>query len=106
SNPGNNRSAVVRDSAAIAGSAGVFRRMLTGLNPGSPFEMGYDLADLPAFSIDGVNTRQVTTRNSPSVINAVFNVRNFWDGRASDVFTGRTSFGTSDTRPNAIAVVN
>src|SRR5437764_2675865 len=86
SNPANNRSPVVRDTAAVAGSAGMFRRSLTGILTGSPFEMGYDLTDVPAFSISGINTRQVTTRNAPSVINAVFNVRNFWDGRASDVF--------------------
>jgi len=104
SNPANNRSPVVRDSAAVAGSAGVFRRMLTEIIPGSPFEMGYDLTDAPAFSVGGINTRQVTARNTPSVINAVFNVRNFWDGRASDVFTGATPFGNSDTGLHALSV--
>src|SRR6185369_13650776 len=47
SNPGNNRSPVVRDSAAVAGSAGVFLRMLTEIVPGSPFESGYDLTNAP-----------------------------------------------------------
>src|SRR3954454_16281264 len=85
SNPANNRSTVVRDSAAVVGSAGVFSRFLTGIQTGSAAENGYDLATTPEFSLAGVNTRQVTTRNTPSVINAVFYVRNFWDGRASDV---------------------
>jgi len=40
--------------------------------------------------------RQVTGRNSPSVINAVFNHRNFWDGRANAVFNGRSPFGQRD----------
>ena len=52
------------------------------------------------FQPNGVHTRQVTTRNSPSVINAVFNVRNFWDGRASNIFTGATPFGDSDPGPH------
>ena len=48
-----------------------------------------------------MSIRQVTTRNAPSVVNAVFNFRNFWDGRASNVFTGATPFGDSDTALNA-----
>ncbi|MEZ5329053.1 MAG: cytochrome c peroxidase [Verrucomicrobiales bacterium] len=40
--------------------------------------------------------RQVTPRNAPSVINAVFNARNFWDGRADPVFNGRTFWGLPD----------
>src|SRR5207249_11897346 len=42
---------------------------------------------------------RVTGRNTPSVINAVFNVRNFWDGRANRRFNGRNPFGDAD--PNA-----
>jgi len=52
---------------------------------------------------DGVHLRQVTGRNSPSVINAVYNVRNFWDGRASNIFTGDSPFGDSDTGLHALA---
>src|SRR5438309_7814399 len=61
SNPASNQSSVIRDSSAVVGSAGSFRRQLTGVVPGSPNELGYDLTDAPAFSIGGVNTRQVTT---------------------------------------------
>jgi cytochrome c peroxidase len=104
SDPNNNRSAVVQDLSVVVGSAGMFRRMLMGILPGNPSETGYDLADMPVFSLGGINTRQVTARNTPSVINAVFNVRNFWDGRASDVFTGATPFGVSDTAPHALNV--
>ncbi len=42
------------------------------------------------------NVRQVTRRNSPSVINAVFNYANFWDGRANNIFNGETPFGPLD----------
>ena len=48
------------------------------------------------FTRSGVNTRQVTSRNSPSVINAVFNLCNFWDGRAHNEFNGVNPYGDSD----------
>ena len=98
----NNRSDVVRDSAQVTGSAGVFRRMFVDVAGDTPQEDGFDIADTPAFSVAGANVRQVTGRNSPSVINAVFYVRNFWDGRASNIFTGATPFGDSDARLNAV----
>lgn len=98
-----NRSTVVRDSTAIAGSAGVLQRLFAGILPGFAAEFGSDSTGSP-FSIGGLNTRQVTGRNAPSVINAVFNYRNFWDGRASDVFTGATPFGDSDTSANVLNV--
>ena len=40
--------------------------------------------------------RQVTGRNVPSVINAAFYVRKFWDGRANAWFNGVNPFGTVD----------
>jgi cytochrome c peroxidase len=49
------------------------------------------------------NVRQVDSRNAPSVINAVYAFRNFWDGRASSIFTGWTPFGESDPRANVLA---
>ena len=50
----------------------------------------------------GLGVRQITTRNAPSVINAAHYFRTFWDGRASNVFTGRTPFGDSDSKPNLL----
>ena len=46
-----------------------------------------------------MNTRRVEPRNTPSVINAVFNHRQFWDGRAENVFNGVNHLGQRD--PNA-----
>jgi cytochrome c peroxidase len=42
------------------------------------------------------NTRRVEPRNTPSVINAVFNHRQFWDGRAENVFNGVNHLGQRD----------
>jgi cytochrome c peroxidase len=102
SNVANNASTVVRDSRQVAGSPGVFPRTFTGVNAGSAAEDAYDVVG-GIFSMGGLNVRQVGNRNAPSVINAVFNVRNFWDGRASRLFSGQTPFGASDTALNAVA---
>lgn len=40
--------------------------------------------------------RRVEPRNSPSVLNAVFNLRNFWDGRADMYFNGVNPLGFRD----------
>jgi cytochrome c peroxidase len=48
------------------------------------------------FIVDDVNTRRVAPRNTPSVINAVFNHRQFWDGRAENVFNGVNHLGERD----------
>lgn len=45
------------------------------------------------FNVNGVNTRRVEPRNAPTMINAVFNFRNFWDGRANSTFNGGDPFG-------------
>jgi cytochrome c peroxidase len=54
------------------------------------------------FKVGTINTRRVEPRNTPSVINAVFNHRQFWDGRAENTFNGVNAFGTRD--PNAKVV--
>ncbi len=45
------------------------------------------------FNVNGVNTRRVEPRHSPSFFNSIFNFRNFWDGRANNVFNGVDAFG-------------
>ncbi len=50
----------------------------------------------PVFNVAGVGTRRVEPRNTPTMINAVFNFRNFWDGRANNVFNGMNPFGLRD----------
>jgi cytochrome c peroxidase len=52
-----------------------------------------DTADPLGFRVGGANTRRVEPRNTPSVINAVFNHRQFWDGRAENIFNGVDHLG-------------
>jgi cytochrome c peroxidase len=76
------------------------------IRPGNLNDLGSDPADSGVFSVGGVRLRQATARNAPSVINAVFNVRNFWDGRAREIFTGATPFGDSDQAANVLVDSN
>ena len=103
SNTGNNRSAAVSDKRQVAGSKGVVAKDFVQVDSGSDTDAANPTAAVSPFAPDGVHLRQVTGRNSPSVINAVFNVRNFWDGRASNIFTGATPFGDSDAGLHALA---
>jgi cytochrome c peroxidase len=51
----------------------------------------------PGGAFDGkTNVRRVEPRNTPTMINAVFNVHNFWDGRANFHFNGVSPFGRTD----------
>ena len=56
-------------------------------------------ARVPALDDPSFNTfdlRRVEPRNTPTMVNATFNVRNFWDGRANRVFNGKNPFGLRD----------
>jgi cytochrome c peroxidase len=101
-NPNANNSGSVRNNRYVAGSAGVAHRAFFDVVADSHEDSGADVAGGP-FSLDGLNTRQVTGRNTPSVINAVFNVLNFWDGRASNTFSGTTPFGEADLALNVLS---
>lgn len=77
------------------GSQGVVRSVFKNLNPDlSSAADVCEPAPAPPFEAE----RQVTPRNSPSVIGAVFNRENFWDGRASDEFNGLDPFGRYSLR--------
>lgn len=95
-NAGNNNSPLIRSRREVVGSAGIVQRRFLDVNDGSAVESGAASNSGPA--LGGLSTRQVTSRNTPSVINAVFNVRNFWDGRASNIFSGSTPFGDADSQ--------
>ncbi|MFQ5401591.1 MAG: Ig-like domain-containing protein, partial [Anaerolineae bacterium] len=93
--PLNPLSPVLFDTDDVIGSQGVTQATFNGIVPGSAVDNGTPTLH-PLFNLNGVNTRQVTGRNTPSVINAVFNVRNFWDGRANFIFNGVNPFGLRD----------
>lgn len=92
--PYDRNSQVVYDSNDVVGSQGVFSRKLQSIQ--SNGTENCQTAD-SIFSVSGIAVRQTTGRNAPSVINAIYNYRNFWDGRANNRFNGIDPFG--DRRP-------
>ena len=50
-----------------------------------------------------LKTRRVEPRNTPSMINAVFNHRQFWDGRAENIFNGVNHLGARDPDARVMA---
>ncbi|MCC6536261.1 MAG: cytochrome C peroxidase [Bryobacterales bacterium] len=100
--PGNRNSAVLRDTSMRYGSAGLVRRIFEDVVPGQAVELGYDGMDKPEFMIGDLQTRRVTSRNTPSVINSVFSVRSFWDGRAQRFFNGFTVTGNAADAPGVL----
>lgn len=56
----------------------------------------------PVFHVNGTAVRRVEPRNTPTVINAVFNHRNFWDGRANNHFNGVDPFGRRSNEMNPV----
>ena len=99
--PNNRASQVVRDSNDVVASQGVMYRSFISV-PTFPFsdsrgQNTFDtcksIADPDAFQVAGMNVRRVEPRNTPTMINAAFNARNFWDGRAQETFNGVDPFG-------------
>jgi cytochrome c peroxidase len=89
------------DANDVISSQGVFNAVFQNLDMSKgPAEVCSSQADPDGFSIHGINTRRVEPRNSPTVINAVFNFRNFWDGRGNNTFNGGDPFGLRN--PDAV----
>lgn len=89
-------SGVVRDSNDVVSSQGVSFSQFVDANTGQAVDETSPVSDPQGFQVGGVNTRRVEPRNTPTVINAVFNHRNFWDGRANNIFNGVSPFGDND----------
>ncbi len=102
---------LAKNSTEVVGSAGVTLMKFLGLKPGANGEW---IEDSRAFTAEELTTaefaneqarmklfglaggqqlRHVTPRNTPSVGNAIFNDRQFHDGRAANVFNGYDIFG-------------
>ncbi len=89
-------SGVKHSTDDVVASAGTFSGEFKGANQ---FTSGNDTCDRsadPIFHIGTTGTRRVEPRNAPTVINAVFNYRNFWDGRANNIFNGSSPWGERD----------
>ncbi len=96
----NQNSAVLFDTNDVASSQGVRNFTFSNIVLRSPNDNGtasfagaggvFQAGTPPAL------VRNVEPRNTPTVINAVFNHRNFWDGRARNEFNGVDPIGNLD----------
>ena len=86
--PTNRESEIIADSNNVVSSQGVHYGIFGQNGPPNP--------DPDGFLVGGANVRRVEPRNTPTMINAVFNHRNFWDMRAQNIFNGVNPFGLRD----------
>lgn len=84
----NRQSAITYDSNNVVSSQGVHHGIYGQNAEPAP--------DPDGFRVGGANVRRVEPRNTPTMINAVFNHRNFWDMRAQNIFNGVNPFGLRD----------
>jgi cytochrome c peroxidase len=93
----------------VIGSQGIELKRFTGLEATTGFDQGEPIGlpdpagvhlrqDMFAAPAQQRRLRQVTARNSPTVINSVFYDRQFHDGRAESTFNGFSVFGDFDQR--------
>ncbi len=93
--PESDSNPVTFDAKKVVGSQGVISKKFLNIVEGNPVDDGQTTFH-PVFNLDGTNVRQVTGRNTPTNINAVFFDRSFWDGRANRYFNGVNPFGNLD----------
>ena len=98
-----NDPAVVSSRDDVVGAQGVVKTGFNAVQDGHAVDRGLLQRDAN-FTSNARNVRQVTGRNAPSVINAVFNFANFFDGRANHYFNGSNPFGVQDV--NARVLLN
>jgi len=90
------------DHHDVISSQGVFPTIFNSVVKGSSVETVTQDTDNFFFYPDPTDptkklyVRRVPPRNTPSAINAVFNYRNFWDGRARNICNGANPFGERD----------
>ena len=74
------------------GSQGVVAGIYRGTRTRDPVDQCTPVLDQAPFLAE----RQITDRNTPTVIGAAFNRMQFWDGRANDRFNGADPFGDTE----------
>jgi cytochrome c peroxidase len=99
--PADRDSVELFDTDDVSSSAGTFATDFVDINPGLALDTCTTNTchpeDPDGFIVNGTNTRRVEPRNTPTIINAAFNHRNFWDGRANNIFNGVDAFGQRNT---------
>ena len=100
--PDDRDSGVIFTTDDTSSSAGTYAQTFVDIVPGNPLDNCTNEASI--FEVGGVLTRQVEPRNTPTVINAVFNFRQFWDGHANNIFNGVDPFGPRNPSARVLEV--
>jgi cytochrome c peroxidase len=103
SDPTNRSSTVTYDTNDVASSQGTFDGGFVSTEPLILPDV-CNTPDRAVFQVGGKAVRKVEPRNTPTVINAAFNFRNFWDGRANNIFNGASPFGRRDVNARIMEV--
>ena len=112
--PNNRTSTVISDTNDVASSQGVFNSVLNKTVPGQAVDSTTSKPDQDGFQVNEINVRRVEPRNTPTVINTIFNKLQFWDGRAKETFNGVNIKGAADvnakvykaTKPKQLTAVS
>ena len=99
-------SPVTFDTDDVASSSGTFAGEYNGAPRTGDINDECTRDPDAVFHVNGTGTRRVEPRNTPTVINAVFNHRNFWDGRANNSFNGSSIWGDRDTNAGVWVKIN
>src|SRR5262245_11497284 len=93
------------NSNDVSSSQGVKLTDFVRVNPGVLVDQG--LARFDGVFHAGTRTvRRAEPRNTPTMINAVLNLFNFWDGRANPIFNGVNPFGVQDPGAQVFLAAN
>lgn len=98
-NPLNKASGVKFETDDVVSSSGTFSGAFQGASRFTGTSDDCARSADPIFHVNSAGTRRVEPRNAPTVINTIFNHRNFWDGRANNIYNGSSPWGNRD--PNA-----
>jgi cytochrome c peroxidase len=93
--PDNIDSKVLFKTDDVVGSSGVYKQDFNSINAAESDDSCKPTDDV-IHHVGNAQTRQTTKRNAPTIINAAFYRRNFWDGRANYEFNGSSVFGPRD----------
>jgi cytochrome c peroxidase len=86
----NRNSPIISTTNDRISSQGAFSALFTGTKPANET---CTVPDPSVFHAGGAAARQVEPRNTPTMINAVYKDRVFWDSRANNLFNGVDPFG-------------
>lgn len=89
-------SPIIFNSDDVVSSSGTFSGEFNTAERTGVIEDDCDRYADSIFHVNNIGTRRIEPRNTPTVINSIFNHRNFWDGRANNIFNGSSPWGERD----------